>query len=185
MVLVGGEGVVENGGVINKLGTYQIALCAKAINKPFYVAAESYKFARLYPLNQMVGGSGGPSEGIGLRYRAAAQALAGRPCWQLALACASSASSRLSHALHALPGRARGAQSERMHTRTRIRSRPAPPLHPPTLKPLSPPCNPTRPPPRTCRWSTSPWTWAPCCRAAWPSTTPAATTRRRSTYRCS
>jgi translation initiation factor 2B subunit (eIF-2B alpha/beta/delta family) len=54
MVLVGGEGVVENGGVINKLGTYQIALCAKALNKPFYVAAESYKFARLYPLNQQV-----------------------------------------------------------------------------------------------------------------------------------
>ncbi|KAI8463744.1 MAG: eukaryotic initiation factor [Monoraphidium minutum] len=52
MVLVGAEGVVENGGVINKLGTYQIALCAKALNRPFYVAAESYKFARLYPLNQ-------------------------------------------------------------------------------------------------------------------------------------
>lgn len=30
----------------------QIAICAKAHNKPFYVAAESYKFARLYPLNQ-------------------------------------------------------------------------------------------------------------------------------------
>lgn len=54
MVLVGAEGVVENGGVINKLGTYQIALCAKMLNKPFYVAAESYKFARLYPLNQQV-----------------------------------------------------------------------------------------------------------------------------------
>jgi translation initiation factor eIF-2B subunit alpha len=27
-------------------------VCAKAHNKPFYVAAESYKFARLYPLNQ-------------------------------------------------------------------------------------------------------------------------------------
>lgn len=54
LVLVGAEGVVENGGVINKLGTYQIALCAKALNKPFYVAAESYKFARLYPLNQQV-----------------------------------------------------------------------------------------------------------------------------------
>ena len=25
---------------------------AKAFNKPFYVAAESYKFARLFPLNQ-------------------------------------------------------------------------------------------------------------------------------------
>ena len=52
MVLTGAEGVVENGGVINKLGTYQIALCAKALGRPFYVAAESYKFARLYPLNQ-------------------------------------------------------------------------------------------------------------------------------------
>ena len=52
MVLVGAEGVVENGGVINKLGTYTIAVCAKAHNRPFYVAAESYKFARLYPLNQ-------------------------------------------------------------------------------------------------------------------------------------
>jgi translation initiation factor eIF-2B subunit alpha len=52
MVLLGAEGVVENGGVINKLGTYQIALCASALGKPFYVAAESYKFARLYPLGQ-------------------------------------------------------------------------------------------------------------------------------------
>lgn len=52
MVLVGAEGVVENGGVINKLGTFGIALMARAHNRPFYVAAESYKFARLYPLNQ-------------------------------------------------------------------------------------------------------------------------------------
>ena len=43
LVLVGAEGVVENGGVINKLGTYQIALAAAAHNMPFYVAAESYK----------------------------------------------------------------------------------------------------------------------------------------------
>ena len=27
-------------------------MLAKALGKPFYVAAESYKFARLYPLNQ-------------------------------------------------------------------------------------------------------------------------------------
>ncbi|GAB4820971.1 hypothetical protein N2152v2_008017 [Parachlorella kessleri] len=52
LVLVGAEAVVENGGVINKLGTYQIALAAKAHNVPVYVAAESYKFARLYPLSQ-------------------------------------------------------------------------------------------------------------------------------------
>ena len=43
MVLVGAEGVVENGGVINKLGTYQLSLCAHAHGIPFYVAAESYK----------------------------------------------------------------------------------------------------------------------------------------------
>jgi translation initiation factor eIF-2B subunit alpha len=43
MVLVGAEGVVESGGVINKLGTYQAALAAHAHNTPFYVAAESYK----------------------------------------------------------------------------------------------------------------------------------------------
>lgn len=52
IVIVGASGITENGGVISKLGTYQIALCAKALGKPFYVAAESFKFSRLYPLNQ-------------------------------------------------------------------------------------------------------------------------------------
>mmetsp|Transcript_3525 Transcript_3525/g.9881 ORF Transcript_3525/g.9881 Transcript_3525/m.9881 type:complete len:392 (-) Transcript_3525:325-1500(-) len=52
VVLVGAEAVVENGGVVNKMGTYALATCAKAHGKPFYVASESYKFARLYPLNQ-------------------------------------------------------------------------------------------------------------------------------------
>ncbi|NXN76118.1 EI2BA factor, partial [Himantopus himantopus] len=52
LVLVGAEGVVESGGIINKIGTNQIAVCAKAQNKPFYVVAESFKFVRLYPLNQ-------------------------------------------------------------------------------------------------------------------------------------
>lgn len=52
MVLVGAEAVVESGGIINKLGTYNIAVVARARNVPFYVAAESYKFARLYPLHQ-------------------------------------------------------------------------------------------------------------------------------------
>jgi translation initiation factor eIF-2B subunit alpha len=51
-VLVGADGVVESGGVINKTGTCQIAMVAKACKRPFYVAAESYKFARLYPLSQ-------------------------------------------------------------------------------------------------------------------------------------
>ncbi|KAI9355363.1 eukaryotic translation initiation factor 2B, subunit 1 alpha, 26kDa-like protein [Zopfochytrium polystomum] len=52
MVLVGAEGVVENGGLINQIGTYQIAVVAKASNKPFYAVTESYKFVRMYPLNQ-------------------------------------------------------------------------------------------------------------------------------------
>jgi translation initiation factor eIF-2B subunit alpha len=52
LVIVGAEGVVENGGIISRLGTYQIALLAKAQGKPFFVAAESHKFVRLYPLGQ-------------------------------------------------------------------------------------------------------------------------------------
>uniref|UniRef100_A0A5B6ZH81 Translation initiation factor eIF2B subunit alpha n=1 Tax=Davidia involucrata TaxID=16924 RepID=A0A5B6ZH81_DAVIN len=52
MVFVGADGVVESGGIINMMGTYQIALVANSMNKPVYVAAESYKFARLYPLDQ-------------------------------------------------------------------------------------------------------------------------------------
>uniref|UniRef100_A0A8C4QC22 Translation initiation factor eIF2B subunit alpha n=1 Tax=Eptatretus burgeri TaxID=7764 RepID=A0A8C4QC22_EPTBU len=52
LVIVGAEGVVESGGILNKIGTYQVAVCAKAQNKPFYVVAESFKFLRLYPLNQ-------------------------------------------------------------------------------------------------------------------------------------
>ncbi len=51
-VIIGAEGVVENGGIISRMGTYQIALLAMAAGKPFYVAAESHKFVRLYPLGQ-------------------------------------------------------------------------------------------------------------------------------------
>lgn len=52
IVLLGAEGVVESGGIVNKIGTCQLAMVAKLYNKPLYVAAESYKFARLYPLTQ-------------------------------------------------------------------------------------------------------------------------------------
>ncbi len=51
LVLVGAEGVVENGGIISRLGTHQIGLLARSAGKPVYVAAESYKFVRLYPLD--------------------------------------------------------------------------------------------------------------------------------------
>ena len=52
VVLTGAEGVLENGGVVNAIGTLALATCAQAMGKPFYVAAESYKFARMYPLSQ-------------------------------------------------------------------------------------------------------------------------------------
>lgn len=52
LVIVGAEGVVENGGVISRMGTYQIGVLAKAAAKPFYVVAETHKFVRLYPLGQ-------------------------------------------------------------------------------------------------------------------------------------
>ncbi|KAF1992939.1 translation initiation factor eIF-2B subunit alpha [Amniculicola lignicola CBS 123094] len=52
MVIVGAEGVVENGGIISRLGTYQLGLLAKSKGKPFYVVSESHKFVRLFPLSQ-------------------------------------------------------------------------------------------------------------------------------------
>lgn len=51
-VMVGAEGVVENGGVVSEVGTYQVAMIANALKKPVYVLAEFFKFARLFPLNQ-------------------------------------------------------------------------------------------------------------------------------------
>ncbi|XP_062557739.1 translation initiation factor eIF-2B subunit alpha [Armigeres subalbatus] len=52
MVFVGAEGVVESGGIINRLGTFTMAMCAREMKKPVYVLVESFKFSRLYPLNQ-------------------------------------------------------------------------------------------------------------------------------------
>jgi len=52
IVLVGSEAVVESGGLINAVGSNQMAIIAKAANVPFYAMAESYKFHRLFPLSQ-------------------------------------------------------------------------------------------------------------------------------------
>lgn len=52
LVMVGAEGVVESGGIINRVGTFTMAICAREMKKPFYVLTESFKFSRLYPLNQ-------------------------------------------------------------------------------------------------------------------------------------
>mmetsp|Transcript_12280 Transcript_12280/g.31289 ORF Transcript_12280/g.31289 Transcript_12280/m.31289 type:complete len:334 (+) Transcript_12280:78-1079(+) len=52
MVLVGAEGLLESGGISNRVGTFPLALVAKAHKTPFYVAAESFKFTRVFPLSQ-------------------------------------------------------------------------------------------------------------------------------------
>lgn len=49
-VLVGAEAVLENGGTVNRIGTFTIAMCAKTYNKPFYVFADSLKFLKRFPL---------------------------------------------------------------------------------------------------------------------------------------
>jgi len=51
MVITGAAGVCESGGIVNKIGTYQVSVLAFVAKKPFYVAAESYKFCRLFPLS--------------------------------------------------------------------------------------------------------------------------------------
>jgi len=53
LVLVGAHGVVESGGIINKLGTSTVAIVAGAMNKPLYVAVESHKFVRIFPISQV------------------------------------------------------------------------------------------------------------------------------------
>jgi translation initiation factor eIF-2B subunit alpha len=51
-ILVGADAVCENGGIINRIGTFTIACLAKSFKKPFYVMIESLKFLKIYPLNQ-------------------------------------------------------------------------------------------------------------------------------------
>ncbi|MEM0438639.1 MAG: ribose 1,5-bisphosphate isomerase [Sulfolobales archaeon] len=45
LVIVGADAISSNGALVNKIGTSQIALAAKAHGVPFYVAAETYKFS--------------------------------------------------------------------------------------------------------------------------------------------
>jgi len=44
-VVVGADTVLGGGSLMNKIGTVQVALAAKDLGVPFYVAAESYKFS--------------------------------------------------------------------------------------------------------------------------------------------
>ncbi|KHN99790.1 translation initiation factor eIF-2B subunit alpha [Metarhizium album ARSEF 1941] len=52
MVIVGAEAVTQNGGIISRIGTYQIAQLASRARIPFLVAAETHKFVRKFPLDQ-------------------------------------------------------------------------------------------------------------------------------------
>ncbi len=51
-VVVGANAISENGGVINRMGTYSLAIIAKCFKKPFYVLSESLKYLKLYPIDQ-------------------------------------------------------------------------------------------------------------------------------------
>lgn len=52
MVMVGAEAVTQNGGIISRMGTFQIAQLAGQAKIPFYVAAETHKFVRKFPMTQ-------------------------------------------------------------------------------------------------------------------------------------
>lgn len=49
---MGAEVVFANGGIATQSGSYQAALLAKALDKPVFVAVESFKFYRHVPLGQ-------------------------------------------------------------------------------------------------------------------------------------
>ena len=54
MMVVGDKGVVENVEIFNNMGTYTMGILARDLGKSFYMAANSYKFARLFSLNWSV-----------------------------------------------------------------------------------------------------------------------------------
>lgn len=53
-VIVGADVITANGSLVNKVGTSQIALCAREARTPFLVAAETYKFSPRTIMGEMV-----------------------------------------------------------------------------------------------------------------------------------
>lgn len=51
-VFVGAEAVCQRGGVMSRMGTYQLALLARQLKTDFYVVTETHKFAMALPLDQ-------------------------------------------------------------------------------------------------------------------------------------
>jgi len=54
LVITGADAVAVNGAVVNKIGTSQVALAAHEARTPLMVAAETYKFAPLTLLGELV-----------------------------------------------------------------------------------------------------------------------------------
>ena len=54
IILTGADAVCENGGIINKVGTFTIAICAKNFKKPFYVLVDSLKYLKIYIINMKI-----------------------------------------------------------------------------------------------------------------------------------
>ncbi|ORC85788.1 putative translation initiation factor EIF-2b alpha subunit [Trypanosoma theileri] len=50
-VVMGAYCVTEHGGLVHSTGSLQIATVASAMNVPFYVLCETFKFARIFPLS--------------------------------------------------------------------------------------------------------------------------------------
>lgn len=50
VVMLGASAVLENGATVSEMGSYLVAQVAKAHSLPVYVATESYKFARQFPI---------------------------------------------------------------------------------------------------------------------------------------
>lgn len=51
-VVMGAEAVVESGGILNALGSCTMAMIAHHLGVPVYIMVESFKFLRIYPLDQ-------------------------------------------------------------------------------------------------------------------------------------
>ncbi|TGJ79101.1 hypothetical protein E0Z10_g9668 [Xylaria hypoxylon] len=52
LVFIGAEVITAQGGILSRLGTYQIAKLAKIDGKPCYVAAEQHKLGQTFPVDQ-------------------------------------------------------------------------------------------------------------------------------------
>ena len=51
-ILTGADAICENGGIINRVGTCTISVCAKQYSKPVYVLVSSLKYLKMYIMEQ-------------------------------------------------------------------------------------------------------------------------------------